>query len=355
MKYRVLLTAHHVLDPDSGVGQITSSLKESYEDSGKFEVTLLDHSILKFAPYRLRFLLFPIVVLFKVVESILKHRPFDLVHSTTGDGALLAILKSNKPLVLVQSHGIEQLVDDQLAKAGVVFSFRQLIFRNIVVYPLVSWSLRSAEAVFVLSPYEESYVNKNFNCRTFLVLNSHNLKKPEKLVSNTNQTIVMMRSKTSQLAILAFEEVKQKFPNLDLLLLGPGTSTELNFKSDAIQVIEHYSNSELSNLLSGCSIHVSVSKKEGFPLFLMECVSQGLVPVLSKIPAHTWFFEMSPLCYLVEDSLESLVVGIERAINANIDDRQRMVNWAEGRNRKSQMEMQLECVLALLSQHSKPL
>jgi len=352
MKYKILITAHNMLEPNSGVGQITLSVKKMYEQLEIFDCTLLDHSSLRFLDERLRPLTFPIVVFLKVLLSHVRRDPYDLIHATTGDTAFLNYLPFASPLVVVQSHNIEKLSDIQMMDMGHKFSLRYRIFRQTVIYPLVHLSLKNATLVFVLSPFELDYIKNRYGEKAFLIQNTHNLATSYK--SKSGNRVVTVggdnHRKNISSVLRVFSQLRSRCSELELVVLGEEAEKvqHLLDSNEGITFIPKYSNKSLAGILEDCSIFVSLSKSEGFPIFLMEACSQGLVPVLSKIPSHIWFSEQSPFSILVDQSDLSVAQGVQAATKVSPAVRMHIVNWAAIHNRSSQMSIQAREVMNLL-------
>lgn len=110
---KILIIAHHYLDPNAGASGATLRLAEQYERQGH-EVCYYSFEDLphKF-PALAEAVMFPGLVAMRIARLV-SQRTIDVVEAMTGDawmwGKILQNFSRDRPLLVTQSHGLEHRV-----------------------------------------------------------------------------------------------------------------------------------------------------------------------------------------------------------------------------------------------------
>ncbi len=82
-------------------------------------------------------------------------------------------------------------------------------------------------------------------------------------------------------------------------------------------------------LVRNASTFVLPSRREGFPLVIVEAMAQGQTPVVSDIPSNTWAFENDEVVPFELDNIKDLASAIDYAIAKTPKNRKRQVETAK--------------------------
>lgn len=356
---KILLTIHHELDPNLGAPGVTWRLGQEYLKLGH-EVTYFSFDDLpKLVKGIAKSVFFPEFTAAKI-NSLIKNKRVDAIDASTGDAWFWAKFykgrdknrrnrNSGQPILATRSHGLEQVVHQQLleeAKLGnTKLSWKYPIYHGGFRLWEVAQSLALADLALLLNNYDLEYAVQNLGLspeRAFVVKNGILdllLGLPQPTVSNTSTVRIAhigsyIARKGIHYSVPALNAILQRFPEVEVSFLGSIATKDVIMQdfdpslANRIQVIPRYSNADLPSLLSGHEIHLFPSLSEGFGLAVVEAMACGLAPIVTAIPGPT---------AIVTDDFDAVLIpprdqlAIEEAIAeliTNQDKRDRLRNNA---------------------------
>lgn len=234
---------------------------------------------------------------YRTFKKMVKEHDFSLVHAHTPMGGLfarLAFRKSNTP-VIYTAHGFHFL------KGGSILSW--LIF-----YPIEKFLSKYTNEIITINQEDFSLAKNKFSkkCKIsyvpgvgvdlkdyYLIDESKKIKARESLGIKSDDFVLvyvaeLTKGKNQGFLIKAINVLKDKYPNLKLLLVGYGKETD-NYK----KLVEKYKldnevkilgyRTDIVELNNIADVVVSASLREGLPKGLLEALSVGKPLLVSNI------------------------------------------------------------------------
>lgn len=300
----ILFTIHHRLDADSGAAGTTMQIAASCRDLGHTTEILSHDSLPRRLPESLAGLVFPFVVLARVLRAwTSRGRAPDVIDASTGDAALVALIprRMRRSTIVTRSHGSEHVnhhVNVRAARAGQLgLSWKYPLYNGGLLLHIVAMSQRRSDAATFLNDLDRRYATRHLgvaNPRTHRLDNGL----PSYLVGlevafgpppTADRTIAIVGShlhrKGTAHAAPALAALLRKRPAARLLFLGtkcPPETVLRDYPVDVhtrIRVVPSYARSELPDLLTGAHICLAPSLAEGWGKGLTEAMASGLAPV----------------------------------------------------------------------------
>ena len=163
-----------------------------------------------------------------------------------------------------------------------------------------------------------------FSARSLMV---GGLKESLMIPKNAKLIIMIARLhpvKNHGLLLDAYSCLREKYPNLHVLLVGDGESRDNLEKHvhrikavDNVHFLGHREN--IRNLLWISDIFVICSKSEGLPLSLLEACAAGVPVVITKQSNRAGFVENGKLGTVCEGTANGLVSGIGSALEDSVN------------------------------------
>jgi glycosyltransferase involved in cell wall biosynthesis len=340
---KILLVIHVPLDPNAGAASVTLKLGEAYKNLGHDVYYYSYDDLPPKLPGKLAGILFPYYVA-RHVRKLSKGIKIDVIHATSGDawilGLLWAQIKSHRPLLITQSHGLEHTMHDQIlaeARSGrLELSWKYPLYNGSILLWQVEKSFQFADYSFALNQYDAWTIRHRMNVSAEKVKVFPNgipdefVGLPFRLFQSGNNKLPgiafvgsYLDRKGIKYGIPALNNLMQRYPSLQVHFLGTGGTANqvLNDFSldirDRLTVIPFFNKTELPRLLKDCHILLFPSLSEGFPLALPEAMACGLVPIVTQIPGPT---------EIVVDGVNGLIVPprdslqLEQAMEKLIND-----------------------------------
>lgn len=304
---KIIFTLHDESDPDAGGMGVTTGLTEVYRELGH-EVQFLSFCDLPDRlPVQVKALWFPILV-----AKRLRGAQVDIVDAAVGDGWLLGTVakRGRRPLLVTRSHGLTYGADRarrrEAERGGLQLSWRYPLYWGGLRIWEDAVSLKRADLCLLLNEAERDYASGPLGIeprRLRLVDNGLpgwllGLPLPE-LGPDPGDPFQIahvgsfLSHKGVRYAVTALNQVLAARPQASVTFFGTGCpagdvladfAPELR---DRVEVVPHYSRTELPRLLEGFATILSASLTEGFPLGPLEAMACGLAPVSSDIPGPT--------------------------------------------------------------------
>jgi glycosyltransferase involved in cell wall biosynthesis len=309
----ILLTLHHHLDPNAGAAGATCQLGQHYQSFGHDVQYYSFDDLPQRLPEIAKIVTFPEFVL-NHLREIVPRQKLDVITASTGDtwlwGQLCQSTKKHRPLLVTQSHGLEQIAHLECLKEAhqkqLKLSWKYPLYHGGMRLWEVARSLRYSDLVFMLNQRDAEYTTQHLGVASKKIhilpngIPSYFLNLPVDLANETLTapvTIVQVGSyiprKGMHYSTPALIEVLSRHSEVHVRFLGTGCSSDqiyANFPEplhSQIEVIPSYEHHNLPNLLQGCHILLFPSLSEGFPLAIPEAMACGLVPIATDIPGPT--------------------------------------------------------------------
>lgn len=290
-----------------------------------------------------------ISLFFKTIYLIKKER-IDLIHAhcffPAGLSSALASKICKKPLI-VTGHGSDITVLtgrfwDKLRTMIAASSSSINVVTPNLAEELIKKKIVSPDKIFVASMGVETSL---FSCQP-------KGEKKDDLLSNLSRPILLfigrlIKIKGIDYLIRALPEITEKFPNVNLVIIGYGNEREkleslardLNINN--VSFLGRIPNRELPYYYQQADIFVLPSFKEGSPVVLMEALSTGCPVVATKIAG---------IPYMIEDGENGLLINtgsvseISRAVIRILTDNDLRENMIKKARKKAKEQYDWEVI-----------
>jgi glycosyltransferase involved in cell wall biosynthesis len=342
---RILMSIHHRIDRSSGAPGVTISLAEALREHGHVvDVISFDNVAAPAAVLRYVYPWF-------VAMFCLRHRVYDVLDLSSGDGWVLALLSRRKtgrgrplprPLIVTRSHGLEHVAHQERMEHWRL-GLQKLSWR----YPLYHggfrlWECRisfaHAHAALFLNRDDLRHATGRLGVDGARAVQIRNgiaqclverakllLDQPGQEMKPRHTAFIGRYSEMKGRSCLrtAMTEILTRHPAARLGLFGVGVAESLVLEDfppalrTRIQVLGSYENRDLPDLLSPYHILAFPTLTEGFGIAVIEAMACGLVPIVTDTPG--------PISY-IEDGRNGIIVpkrdapALAREINGLIAD-----------------------------------
>ena len=316
---RILMFIHHRIDRSSGAPGVTVGLAEALRARGHV-VDLISFDNIA-APARLVQYVYP----WFVAMFCLRHRDYDVLDLSSGDGWILALLSRSKAsragslprsLIVTRSHGLEHVVHQERIehwRLGMqVLSWRYPLYhggfrlwecrtsfacahaafflnRNDLRYAVDRLGVDRARAVQIRNGIAECFVE-----RAKILLDQPAQEPKPRHVAFIGRYSEM---KGNRFLRAAMTEILKRHPESRLGLFGVGIAESAVLEDfpravqSRIQVLSSYENNDLPELLSSYHILAFPTLTEGFGIAVIEAMACGLVPIVTDTPGPSSYIE----------------------------------------------------------------
>jgi glycosyltransferase involved in cell wall biosynthesis len=344
---KILLVLHHYLDPNAGASSVTLKLGEAYKKLGH-DVYFYSYDDLPPKPTgKLAGILFPYWVA-KHIRRLSQEIGLDVVHASSGDawiwGTFFSRLsQGRKPLLVTQSHGLEQTMHDQIleeARSGrLKLSWKYPLYNGSIALWTAAKSFQVADFCFMLNQHDAGIVRQSMGVAAekvkvfpngipdeFIGLPFEAFQPEADRLPGIAFVGSYLDRKGIQFGVPALNNLLQRYPQLRATFLGTGVAaaTVLSDFSvavrDRVTVVPSFDKPELPRLLKDSHILLFPSLSEGFPLAVPEAMACGLAPIVTQIPGPTEIvvngvngLVVEPRNQLpLEQAMENLINNVDR-------------------------------------------
>ncbi|ASS96090.1 glycosyltransferase family 4 protein [Peribacillus simplex] len=229
---------------------------------------------------------------YREMKNLIKKYNYELIHCHTPMGSVLTRLAAinvskKRTTVIYTAHGFH------------FFKGAPLI-NWLLYYPIEKWMSRSTDCLITINEEDYNLVEKNFKSSKIKLVNGVGINL-DKFQPQTSEKKAFLRSeqkyndsdfilffagelsfrKNQELLISVISILKEKIPNIKLLLAGEGDLSD-KYKqmvnnlglSDNIHLLGY--RNDVKDLLLMSDIAVSSSRQEGLPVNIMEAMATGL-------------------------------------------------------------------------------
>ena len=180
-----------------------------------------------------------------------------------------------------------------------------------LVRKIYGWALKKFDLLVAVSPLMASYVPDELKSRTAIVptFKTDKLKNVKPGLQNKNIMFMARISEEKGVDLLAdiFSNIKKKFPESKLyvvgvstFLFGQGNLRKRLEKKGVPGVVFTGRVPFVEDYMEKCSIYASMARIDPAPVSVLEAMSQGLVPVVSKGVGNSYIVEMISKDLVVE-------------------------------------------------------
>jgi glycosyltransferase involved in cell wall biosynthesis len=351
---RILLTAHHRLDPNQGAPGATLGLGRALERLGhRVELFSFDDLPPRLGP-RAQELLFPEFAALALRSA--EKRGLDVVDALTGDAWVWAVARRKpsprRPLLVTRSQGLEHVYHESRvveARAdGRTLPWLSRAYHGGLRLREVEQSLRRADLALFMNDADLRYAVESLGVSAGRVAETRNAiadvflgraLEPVGPEVRIAQVGTYAERKGIKYSVPALRSVLDRHQRVRAGLIGTGCPRErvlADFPENLhqrIEVVSRYENRELPDLLAPYHVELLPSLAEGAPIVLLEAMACGLAPVTSDIPGAL---------ALVEHERDALVVpagdakALERAVERLLADRELLERLRRAGHAKAQ-------------------
>lgn len=301
---RILMSVHHLLDPNAGAAGVTVRLAEGFRSLGH-EVDTLSMSDMNLRRETvMTHVRFPWFV-YSQLRRRYKH--YDVLDLSSGDGWVLQhAVRRVRQLIVARSHGLEHIahgaVRNAAARGEEELSWKYPLYHGNYRLWEVAESFRKADLSLFLNrgdrdfavaklrvPRDHTRVVDNGMANSFLGLpfapTQHSGLRIAVVGTYSNRKINMLPSVINHLF--------GKQPDWRIGFFGTGVEEAVVRKDfdpsiqDRIGIVRHYDNNTLREYLRGYDLLLFPSLSEGFPLSVLEAMGCGLALVSSALETLT--------------------------------------------------------------------
>ena len=305
---KILLTIHEDLDPNTGAAGSTLRLGQEYQKLGH-QVSYYSYDDLpKSLPSSIKHLTFPLwVTNFLWVQN--NKKQFDVVDAYTSDIWLwakwLSKLRTNFPLLIARSHGLEHIYDlqvkEDVVRGDLDLNWKYGLYRGSIHLWEVTQSLRHADFILMRNSEEHKYAAEILDIELDKIYTApygipdYFLNLPFKTLSDEDTTIRIAQISTFidrkgiKFSVPALNNILSRYPNVEMSFFGTAcrqcTSVDQVYADfapevrDRIFVIPRFDHETLPELLKDHHIKLFPSLSEAFGMALVEAMACGLAPV----------------------------------------------------------------------------
>jgi|GEM_PF-725323 len=302
-----ILVAHNVpLARNGGMSRQMGAIHDRIESRGH----QIDYFTAENLPKKLRSSLsrfgFPFLAWQYALRMAERAEAYDIVNVHEPSGLFFTTWKSRigSPIVVVTSYGIERRIWDLICHSSAYLHMKPKL-KTRVTYPITSLSqsrisLRKADHILCSSSEDKGYLISWLKCaenkitRIFPGVDSIYLKAGEVRDYDKNVARLLFAGtwisrKGKEDLVQVFVKLSEKFPSLELMVLGGGKSEpemmrDFPEKCRSRVVCVHAANDEENALaFRSADIFVLPSLFEGTPLTLIEAMASGLPVITTDI------------------------------------------------------------------------
>ncbi|MEM7757808.1 MAG: glycosyltransferase family 4 protein [Cyanobacteria bacterium P01_A01_bin.40] len=306
---RILLSIHEKLDLNSGAAGSTLRIGKEYQKLGHEVYYYSFDDLPSIFPLKVKELVFPEFVAFKISQSIDKFN-IDVVDASTSDAWLwakvLRNLNKKAPVLITRSHGLEHIQHlqdmEEAIRGDLKLSWKYPLYRGSIQLWEVAESIKLADSVYLLNTQEKKYVVEHFEVnpdRAYIFPNGipeylinlpfkpldHNAEVPIKIA----QISTYITRKGIKYSSSAINNILNRYPQVEVSFLGTECPECPDVEQvyadfapnirDRITVIPRFNHEALPHLLKGHHIKLLPSLSEGFGKALIEAMACGLAPI----------------------------------------------------------------------------
>lgn len=264
---------------------------------------------------------------YKKIKKIIEVGKYDIVHTHTPVAsacARLACRKLNNVKVLYTAHGFH--------------FYKGAPIKNwLIFYPIEKWLSKFTDYIITINDEDYNFAKEKFKAKHVTMVNGVGIDftrfKPQSLEKKmqlrkeygyTEEDFILIfvgelnQNKHQDLLINVVFNLKDKIPNIKLLLVGKGSKLEeyrqLVSKLGLEEYIEFmgYRN-DVPNLMLISDVAVSSSKREGLPVNVMEAMATGLPLVVTNCRGNRDLVKDGYNGYLIEiDNINEFAGKVEK-------------------------------------------
>jgi glycosyltransferase involved in cell wall biosynthesis len=292
-----------MVDLNAGAPSVTSHLRHQFQAAGHPAEVYSFDNIHRVVPPRLEQVIFPLAV-----AKALWNRAdaYDVIDASSGDTWIFGLLPVKRPLLVVRSHGLEHVANEELLmeeQLGLIdLSWKFPIYHGGWRLKEVALSFRSADVAIFLNSYDRDYAVDNFGVerkRAFVLPNGlpdQFLGLPFEPTPAAGEPIKIaqigayIHRKGVRYSADALRSVLARHREVTVSFLGTCVSPNVVLRDfdpalhSQIRVVPRYEQGSLPNLLRGHQIKLFPTLSEGFSLALAEAMACGLAPAATSIP-----------------------------------------------------------------------
>lgn len=269
---------------------------------------------------------------YKELKKIINENSYKIIHCHTPVGGVLARLAARKARkkgtkVIYTAHGFH-------------FYKGAPLFNWIVYYPIEKLCARWTDCLITINKEDYKISKKKLKAKQVQLVHGvgMNTKKFNKEITEGSKknkrkelgikendivfTYVaeLNKNKNQILLINIIYELKKKYQNLKLLLVGNYNNKnyyegEIKKKDLSEEVILLGKRRDIQEILSVTDIYIASSIREGLPVNIMEAMYVGLPILATNNRGHRELIENGINGYLVENDVDSFIEKIEKILS----------------------------------------
>lgn len=291
---------------------------------------------------------------YKQLKNIINENKYEIIHCHTPVGGVLTRLAARKARkkygtkVIYTAHGFH-------------FYKGAPLLNWIIYYPIEKFLARYTDCLIMITQEDYEFARRKIKAKRIEHVNGvgmntdrfqkidkdkvEQLRQEYKISSNDivfSYIGELNENKNQILLIKTMEQIKKKYKNSKLLLVGDGVNKEL-YKYE-IQRRDLEGNvyllgrrKEINEILSLTTIYLAPSIREGLPVNVMEAMYKGLPIIATSNRGHRELIEDGVNGYIVQNNEDELTKKIDKLIE-NKDLRNKMKNESRNKSLKYRIE-----------------